>query len=72
MRRACADGPARGDGGALVAPFRLALTTDSQSRLMGPLGPEEHPPIARVRDRIRAGMAPDRPLAETHDLVHIG
>ena len=58
--------------GALVAPFRLALTTDAHYRLVCPRGHEDHPPIARFRDWIGAEMAPDRALAEAHDLVHIG
>lgn len=57
--------------GALVAPFRLALTSRAHYRLITALGTEDRPHVARFREWVMAEIEPDRALAQAHDLVHI-
>lgn len=57
--------------GTLVAPFKLALTTDATFRLVCPKGQEERPAIAAFRSWIRDEVARDRPLEEGLDFVHL-
>ncbi|QHQ37027.1 transcriptional regulator GcvA [Algicella marina] len=55
--------------GALVAPFRLALTTDAMFRLVCPKGQETRPAIRQFREWIHGEVAKDKPLAEGLDFV---
>lgn len=57
--------------GALVAPFRLALTVKAHYRLITAQGTETQPHIARFRNWILKEIEPDRALAQAHDIVHI-
>ncbi|MEO1274324.1 MAG: transcriptional regulator GcvA [Pseudomonadota bacterium] len=58
--------------GALVAPFRLALTCPAAYRIVCPKGFEERPAIARFRAWIHGEIATDKPVADAFDIIHIG
>lgn len=57
--------------GALLAPFRLALTVQAHYRMITTQGAETRPNVARFRAWILGEIEPDRALAEAHDIVHI-
>lgn len=57
--------------GALVAPFRLALTVGAHYRLICAPGGLDRPHVARFRDWILAEIDPYRALAQNHELIHI-
>lgn len=57
--------------GALVAPFKRALTSQAHYRLICPESGLAQPHVARFREWILAEIDPYRALAENHELVHI-
>ncbi len=57
--------------GSLVAPFKLALTTDAMFRLVCPRGNETRPAVAAFRAWVKSEVARDRPLEEGLEFVHV-